>query len=194
MSKGRSPPLMIPLLKLPSLFGNVFCFKKHMLYFWLLLISIAENKQFSLYKLSTFILFFFLWHIVVMREKCNLISSPNWNGTTMPYRCEFCEKTFKARSRLECHSRKHTKPFKCKLCEKAFRIKSHLIIHLRYHTGEKPYQCEQCHKRFSVLSTLTAHRRSHSGEKPHKCDLCPKSFGTKHYLQAHRRFHTGEWK
>lgn len=34
------------------------------------------------------------------------------------------------------------KPYKCPYCDKSFRLPNVLLKHKRTHTGEKPYECE----------------------------------------------------
>ncbi|XP_075047931.1 zinc finger protein 770 [Mixophyes fleayi] len=77
--------------------------------------------------------------------------------------CEFCDKVFPSRSKLERHLMIHTgqKPFTCALCGKSFRQKTHLKIHQLTHTQEKPFQCNQCLKSFKTPGKLLKHEELH---------------------------------
>ncbi|XP_073495135.1 zinc finger protein 770 [Phyllobates terribilis] len=78
-------------------------------------------------------------------------------------RCEFCDKVFPSRSKLERHLMIHTgqKPFACSLCDRTFRQKTHLKIHELTHSEEKPFQCHQCPKAFKMAEKLLKHQGVH---------------------------------
>ena len=89
-----------------------------------------------------------------------------WHSGKRPFACAMCEKSFRDRSELNRHSRRHTGdlPYKwaayckaildlgslssilcrCNTCGKGFLRKERYITHMRIHTGEKPFVCGVC--------------------------------------------------
>ena len=103
------------------------------------------------------------------------------------------KKTFSSQHNLLQHQKRiHTgeKLYPCEFCEKSFTARSHLKTHRRIHTREKPYACEFCEKSFTQSSTLKSHRRIHTGEKPFGCDSCDKRFSDRKSLRHHKTSHT----
>ncbi|OCT70605.1 zinc finger protein 300 [Xenopus laevis] len=111
-----------------------------------------------------------------------------------PYRCNICEKTFKAIGILNVHMKTHTyvRPYQCNECGKSFRDNWNLKVHQKIHTGETPYKCTICEKGFIQYATYMKHQRIHTGEKPYVCCYCDKSFTNSSNLVRHHRTHTGE--
>ena len=66
------------------------------------------------------------------------------------------------------HSNEHS----CNFCGKSFPAKSRLIIHERSHTGEKPFSCDLCKKTNSRNDKLNKHKRIHTGEKSYEFNTC----------------------
>ena len=81
-----------------------------------------------------------------------------------PFKCDKCQKCFKALGQLREHITSHTgiKPFQCPLCLKYYRrkgiLKNHIIIH---HPDKKIYPCIYCDNKFSDECKLDKHISSH---------------------------------
>ena len=84
------------------------------------------------------------------------------------------------------------KPFKCNFCDETFRQESHVKRHERVHTDEKPFTCDICGETFTDKTLAKEHKMSHSGEKHFACNLCGSKFATKAKLKRHERVHTGK--
>uniref|UniRef100_A0A8C0ATM3 C2H2-type domain-containing protein n=1 Tax=Buteo japonicus TaxID=224669 RepID=A0A8C0ATM3_9AVES len=84
-------------------------------------------------------------------------SSQQWSPRTHP-----------GGSPLPGDNRSDEAPNTCQECGKSFRCRSALVSHHRRHThtGERPYWCEECGTSFRHRSTLTVHHRVHSGRGP----------------------------
>ena len=70
-------------------------------------------------------------------------------------------------------------PFKCGFCEKTFKTKFKLTCHKQAHNGENPYNCGFCQKTFAHLAGFNTHKYSHTGKnsiKSFQCNLCEKAF------------------
>ena len=77
--------------------------------------------------------------------------------------------------------------FHCKYCEKSFPFLSKLERHTKVHTKVRPFKCKDCGKGFTEESNLKTHINCfHKGLRPYKCDLCDKSFGRNGDLKSHK--------
>ncbi|XP_069074936.1 zinc finger protein 236 isoform X3 [Pleurodeles waltl] len=82
------------------------------------------------------------------------------------------------------------RPYKCLYCQRSFKRSCHLKQHIRSHTGEKPFLCSQCGKGFVSTGVLKAHIRTHTGLKAHTCLVCNACFTTNGSLRRHMHIHT----
>jgi len=105
--------------------------------------------------------------------------------------CSYCSKGFKTNTKLDHHTRIHTKekPHRCSICGKAFTQPGHLKRHERTHTKEKPHRCSICGKAFTQPGHLKRHERTHTEEKPHRCKTCGEGFIQSTDLTRHERIH-----
>ena len=107
------------------------------------------------------------------------------------YQCEYCEKQFKTREKVRCHTRIHTEDrnFHCEICGRNYRRREHLVRHYRRHTNDRPYQCVLCGKSYMRAEHLKRHSYFHSGEKPFECAVCDKAFARHDRLIKHSLVH-----
>ena len=81
------------------------------------------------------------------------------------------------------------RPFNCSMCEKSFRDRSELNRHSRRHTGDLPYKCGTCSKGFLRRERYITHCRIHTGEKPYVCGVCNRGYRDKRELKKHQATH-----
>lgn len=91
--------------------------------------------------------------------------------------CNFCQRVFAWKTRLNDHVRTHSeeKPYICLVCQKAFTSKTYLNGHAKTHTGLKPHQCRLCPKRFASKPGLSYHAKTHNGETTFRCSFCDRN-------------------
>ena len=75
------------------------------------------------------------------------------------------------------------------MCEKSFRDRSELNRHSRRHTGDLPYKCQTCGKGFLRRERYVTHTRIHTGEKPFVCGVCNRGYRDKRELKKHQATH-----
>ena len=75
------------------------------------------------------------------------------------------------------------------MCEKSFRDRSELNRHSRRHTGDLPYKCETCGKGFLRRERYVTHVRIHTGEKPFVCAVCSRGYRDRRELKKHQTTH-----
>ncbi len=76
-----------------------------------------------------------------------------------------CKKAFRRKDALIVHSRTHSgeKPYKCAFCDKTFRDNGSLTKHLNsFHQGEMPFKCDECSKGFMEERALKCHMGFHN--------------------------------
>lgn len=106
------------------------------------------------------------------------------------FKCQFCDKEFNRKARLQMHIRyvhEKDRPFECDVCLKCFTRKEDLNRHAVLHTGEKPHQCPQCKKTFAIKPSLKLHMLTHTKEEPRSCHDCGRAFIRRDCLLRHMR-------
>ncbi|XP_015788980.1 zinc finger protein 423 isoform X2 [Tetranychus urticae] len=81
----------------------------------------------------------------------------------LPFRCDYCQRTFKHKRSRDRHIKIHTgdRRYKCNNCESAFSRSDHLKIHMKTHDNMKPHQCSTCNRGYSTAAALTSHMQNH---------------------------------
>ncbi|XP_050072493.1 zinc finger protein 761-like [Anopheles maculipalpis] len=109
------------------------------------------------------------------------------------YTCDICGVTMRYRSSFRYHMRIHYHEqmgtFKCQYCDRVFGTRARLERHERVHTGERPYACHLCPKTFSHSGQLATHIARHNNERGHQCIQCGKAFFSKALLRQHLTSH-----
>lgn len=116
-------------------------------------------------------------------------------GVKAQFQCQFCNKIFNRLFTLTTHERVHTgsKPYKCEFCDQSFRQSGTKRNHIRaVHAKEKPYKCDYCSKFFAHKSSLVVHRRIHTKEKPYQCEICERKFTDRATFKKHDAIHSRE--
>uniref|UniRef100_A0A182JWV0 Protein krueppel n=1 Tax=Anopheles christyi TaxID=43041 RepID=A0A182JWV0_9DIPT len=103
-------------------------------------------------------------------------------GITMQYR-----PSFMYHMRIHYHEQMGT--FRCQYCDRVFGTRARLDRHERVHTGERPFGCHLCPKTFAHAGQLAAHMARHNNERGHQCTQCGKAFFSKAILRQHLESH-----
>lgn len=116
-----------------------------------------------------------------------------YHGNERPYKCKYCDASFKQKVHLDTHTRQHEglRPYICERCGKAYHCKSVLKSHInRYHLRLKPHKCDQCSNTYRQLYELRDHiNLHHLNKKLYPCSSCDRSFGTRKHLHQHMLSH-----
>ncbi|CAN9508110.1 unnamed protein product [Ophioblennius macclurei] len=79
--------------------------------------------------------------------------------------------------------------FSCINCDRSFKFRSLLKAHQRRHTGEQPFACAQCGQRFSFKQSLERHKQTHAAGRKYDCLICGESFGSQAAQREHKSAH-----
>ena len=75
--------------------------------------------------------------------------------------CDFCGKSIShggmRQHILVSHTEEHLKPYICEYCQKGFISKQRLEFHLNTHTGNRPYMCKFCGRGFADRDNMRKH-------------------------------------
>ncbi|KAH3706474.1 zinc finger protein 235-like [Dreissena polymorpha] len=124
----------------------------------------------------------------------NLLAHKAKNNGLCYFTCEYCQKKFYKRSKMNTHIQTiHTKnlPFICEICGRGAVSAEKLKVHMRIHTGEKPCICEQCGRGYRSLGELTTHRKYQhiwkENDVKFMCKICNTDYRSKPYLAYHMK-------
>ena len=110
--------------------------------------------------------------------------------------CSYCQQHFVSKSDLARHyAQAHAgaRPYKCTYCEATFKTAGSLTVHERIHTGERPYKCTHCEKTFKQSGTLKTHINTcHNVHAKFVCETCQKVYSSVKTLKLHSRIHDPE--
>jgi len=101
--------------------------------------------------------------------------------------CEFCPERFSSSQQLKQHQKRHIRStYQCNWCDRTFKWDSSLNCHMQAaHLNTSVFQCTECGRRFKDKNNLRKHAYTHSGAKPHHCTRCNKGFIRKDLLKRH---------
>ncbi|XP_067636561.1 zinc finger protein ZFP2-like isoform X2 [Eurosta solidaginis] len=115
------------------------------------------------------------------------LEEPDLNLNWSQYMCPLCNKSFKERSYLQSHLKRHNADDQIKL---DIRPNQKFEYYL--------YKCDICNRRFHKAESLFNHQLVHNEKADskmywHVCDLCGKAYSTRRTLARHLRIrHPGE--
>lgn len=124
------------------------------------------------------------------------------------FQCQFCEKIFVSRFRLDCHIQSHhdmQNQTKCKHCHRSFQSFVRLDKHLRQcvrnnrkraylkahpHRPAGNFICDICGSTLKKFRTLIDHmNEKHSSKCSFKCRICGRLYPSRYYLTKHLNRH-----
>jgi len=105
--------------------------------------------------------------------------------------CEICSKTFKTKSAISKHRRRHSDApyykFPCGQCSKGAQSEKSLQTHMETHHKGKQFMCAYCTSAFTSNSDRIQHEKRVHGEKTIPCPHCDKMFALDLQLKLHIR-------
>ncbi|KAF3422445.1 hypothetical protein E2986_04451 [Frieseomelitta varia] len=111
-------------------------------------------------------------------------------------RCQFCDKSFKLRRRLQTHlldSHSQISGYMCVDCLICYETRLLLLNHRNLHHGDRRYRCEHCHQEFLEKRALREHIKKceSQGATRYSCDSCESidAFSSKQELIDHMKIH-----
>ena len=146
-------------------------------------------------------------------QKNNPVNHPEGGsiaGSVKPFKCKFCQKSFRYLGMLKNHTLLHnmkgTDQYSCRICNKTFRFIKELKIHSIQPCSDvsicyacdtdrckktagcvKPFKCKFCQKSFKYLGRLKNHTLLHNmeGNDQYACRLCYTTFRLITQLERH---------
>ena len=117
-----------------------------------------------------------------------------------PWRCGFCQKTFKGPGQRQKHEMNHLKSkgqvFECSECDETFTSQytlwNHRVTHMLFNPDTKIYSCNKCSAKYRSPNSMARHRLTHSFEAV--CKRCGKHIGKQYNLAAHEKHCNGAEK
>ena len=118
------------------------------------------------------------------------LNSHKKNEHSEALECEYCDKIFGSKKRLEQHLVSHSKnrEIPCPLCDKIFKLKQSLREHMNLHN--ETFKCIHCDKFLTTQASLDQHIQiTHGTERPYRFGFCVLNFLSilSDFLTAHMR-------
>lgn len=108
------------------------------------------------------------------------------------FTCKMCGEVYYNRTLLHLHFKStHTDDLKCQYCDKTFKTRDRLEEHVNYnHTGDRPFKCDVCDKGCTSKKSLSKHSMIHDDTKKVPCPVCPgRVFVGITKLRGHAKLH-----
>ena len=129
------------------------------------------------------------WHTIFVRELVLTMQSVNMSKESTEYRCQACDKIFRADSDLERHIRdKHTES-ECPMCDKKFSSAKHADEHICMEGDIVAQICDKsyCKKEFISSAALAKHMKSsHYGHQRSVCQKCGEIINLNEGVNKHK--------